>query len=77
MSDVEFEEEEFSTQFNGHTLIRILAQIKPYWRWVAGFVLSVAIVSSLGSFQTFLSKQMVDDGIVPGNRDALIRIVVI
>ena len=32
MSDMyEYEEEEFSTQFNGDTLLRIVAQLKPYW----------------------------------------------
>jgi len=31
MSQFEFEEEEFTTQFNGQTLLRILAQTRPYW----------------------------------------------
>jgi ATP-binding cassette, subfamily B, bacterial len=77
VSDVNFEEEEFSTSFDGNTILRILAQVKPYWKWVVGFVLSVALVSALGSYQTYLSKQMVDEGIIAGNRDALIRATVI
>ena len=71
----EFEEEEFTTQFNGQTLLRILAQVKPYWRWVLGFVLSTALVSTLDSVFTFLSKQMVDLGIAVGDKAALTRIV--
>jgi ATP-binding cassette, subfamily B, bacterial len=76
VSDAYFEEEEFSTKFDGNTLLRILGQVKPYWRWVIGFVISVAFVSGVGSFQTLLSKQLVDDGIVAGNREALTRIVI-
>ncbi len=75
MSDAYFEEEEFSTNFDGNTIIRILAQIKPYWRSLLGFVISVTLVSALGSFQTLLSKQIVDDGIIAGNRDALVHLI--
>jgi len=70
-----FEEEEFSTEFNGHTLVRVLAQVKPHWKWVAGFLATIALVSSLDSFFTFLSKRIVDEGIVPGAKDALVHIV--
>jgi ATP-binding cassette subfamily B protein len=75
--EFEFEEEEFSTQFNGRTLLRILAQTKPYWRWVAGFLFAVAIVSAGDSYFTYLSKQIVDEAIVPGNRAALTRLTTI
>jgi len=29
-----FEEEEFTTKFNGRVLVRILKQVTPYWHWV-------------------------------------------
>jgi ATP-binding cassette subfamily B protein len=75
--EFEFEEEEFTTQFNGRTLLRILAQARPYWRWLAGFLLAIAMVSFLDSYFTFLSKRIVDEGIVPGNKTALAHIVTI
>jgi ATP-binding cassette subfamily B protein len=74
--EFEFEEEDFSTQFNGRTLFRILAQARPYWPWVIGFLLAVASVSGLDSYFTYLSKRMVDEGIVPGNQVVLTRIVI-
>jgi ATP-binding cassette subfamily B protein len=78
MSDeFEFEEEEFSTQFNGRTLLRILAQARPYWRWLAGFLLAIAIVSGLDSYFTYLSKRMVDEGIIAGSKVALTHLVTI
>ena len=67
----EFEEEEFTTQFNGGTLARILGQLKPHWRWVAGFMVSIALVSSLDSVFTYQSKRIIDEAIVPQNPAAL------
>jgi ATP-binding cassette subfamily B protein len=75
VSDFEFEEEEFSTQFNGRTIIRILAQAKPHWPWLVGFLLAIAFVSGLESYFTFLSKQIVDEGILAGDQAALTRFV--
>jgi ATP-binding cassette subfamily B protein len=75
VSDFEFEEEEFNTQFNGKTVLRILSQTRPHWKWVTGFMLTVALVSFLDSYFTFLSKRIIDEGIVAGNPAVLIRIV--
>ncbi len=75
--EYEFEEEEFSTEFNGRTLMRILAQAKPHWRWLVGFLISIAAVSTLDSYFTFLSKRIVDEGIVAGDQQAIFRIVAI
>ncbi len=75
MSDQYFEEEEFTTQFNGKTLLRILSQTLPHWRWVAGFLLSVIVVSVLDGYFTFLGKRILDEGILAGNRQALIEII--
>ena len=73
--EFEIEEEEFNTQFNGRTMLRLLAQAKPHWRWVVGFLIAIAAVSALDSFFTYLSKQIVDDGILAGDRAALFRVV--
>jgi ATP-binding cassette, subfamily B, bacterial len=67
----EFEEEEFSTQFSGNTLRRILAQVGPHWPWVAGFLATIAVTSALDALFTYLSKQIVDVAIVPGDKAAL------
>jgi ATP-binding cassette, subfamily B, bacterial len=70
-----FEEEEFSSQVNTRTLLRVLAQLKPHWKWVAGFLLSIGVVSSLESYFTYLSKRIIDEGIVTGNRDMLLSLL--
>jgi ATP-binding cassette subfamily B protein len=75
MTDQYFEEEEFSTQFNGKTILRILAQTRPYWRWVLGFLVTVVLVSFLDGYFTYLNKQIVDDGILAQNKTALIDII--
>jgi ATP-binding cassette subfamily B protein len=70
-----FEEEEFNTEFNGGTLRRVLAQTLPYRRWIIGFLAMISIVAFLDAYFTFLSKRIVDEGIVAGNRAALMQIV--
>lgn len=71
-----FEEEEFSGVFTGKVALRILSQVKPYYLWVIGFVLSIALVSFLDSYFTFLSKRIIDEGIGAGDLDALRSILV-
>lgn len=77
MSEEYFEEEDFQTKFTGKTFRRILGLTKPHWKWVVGFLIAIASVSGLDSFFTFLSKRIIDEGIVPGNKDALVGILTI
>lgn len=71
-----FEEEEFQTQFNGRTVMRILAQARPHWPMLAAFLVAITLVSVLESYQTFLTKRLVDEGILAGNREALRDILI-
>ena len=73
----ELEEEEFSTQFNGRTLQRILVQTKPHWRLLVGFVALIAMAAFLDSLFTYMSKLLIDNGIVARDRDAAVRIITI
>lgn len=63
-----FEEEEFSAQFNGKTLRRILGLTAPHWKWVAGFLISILIVSGLDAVFTYISKLVIDQGILAADR---------
>ena len=71
----EFEEEEFTTQFNGRTLTRVLGQVKPHWRWVVGFLIAIAFTAFLDAVFTILSKRIVDDGIIGRNPAVLLQTV--
>ena len=71
MSDFGFEEEEFSTSFSGKTFRRMLAQTRPHWRRLVGFLLTIALVSALDSAFTYISKEIVDQGILANDRTAL------
>ncbi len=75
MSAVEFREEEFSTEFNGQTVLRILGLTKPHWPWLIGFVVTIGVVSALDAYFTFLGKQIIDEGILAGDRVALFQII--
>jgi len=75
MSDEYNEEEDFQTKFTGKTFYRILGLTKPHWKWVVGFLVAIASVSALDSFFTFLSKRIIDEGIVARNVEALTSIL--
>jgi ATP-binding cassette, subfamily B, bacterial len=77
MSDFEFEEEEFAASINSQTMRRILAQTRPHWKWLVGFILAIAYVSFLDSYFTFLSKRIIDEGILAGDRVLLNRTILL
>ncbi|HIE58012.1 MAG TPA: ABC transporter ATP-binding protein, partial [Anaerolineales bacterium] len=76
MTDQHFEEEEFTTTFNGRTLLRTLKLTVPHWPWVIGFLSAIALTSAIDSYFTYLGKRIVDDGILAENIAAL-RVIVI
>ncbi len=72
MSDqYEYEEEEFNTSFNGRTVLRIVSRLRPYWVMVIAFLGTVAAVSVLEAYFTYLSKRIIDEGIVARSQEAL------
>ena len=75
MSEQYFEEEEFNTQITGKTIFRILQEARSHWQWVLGFILMISLVSILDSYFTFLSKRIIDEGILGENPDVLISII--
>jgi ATP-binding cassette subfamily B protein len=79
MSDelLELEEEEFTSQLTTPVLKRIGTLLKPHWIWVLGFLLTIALVSGLDAYFTFLSKQFIDQGITLGNKDRLMSLATI
>jgi ATP-binding cassette subfamily B protein len=72
-----FEEEEFTTQFNGQTLMRTMAQTKSHWPLLVGFLLCITVVALTDSITTYLGMQIIDEGIIPGDREALVRLFAI
>src|SRR5437868_1082756 len=75
MSEYDFEEEEFTTQFSGGTLRRIGAQLRPHWRAAAGFLGAVAFVSVFDAYLTYVQKRIVDEGILAHNPAALLSVI--
>ncbi|MBN1639929.1 MAG: ABC transporter ATP-binding protein [Anaerolineae bacterium] len=70
-----FEEEEFTTKFNGRVVARIFGQAKPYWRWVVGFMVMIALCSVFDAYFTYLSKRIIDEGILAGDRQQALRLI--
>jgi len=75
-SDFHYEEEEFDSQFNGGTLMRIIGHVRPHWRWVLGFMVTVGLVSILDAYFTYLGKRIIDEGILKRDLPTLTAIVI-
>lgn len=71
----EFEEEEFTTQFSGRTIRRIMRLATAHWRSLVGFMVAILFVSGFDSYFTYLNKRIIDEGIVAGNRGTLLSLV--
>jgi ATP-binding cassette, subfamily B, bacterial len=65
MSDelIELEEEEYTSQLTGAVFKRILGLLKPHWKWVVGFLITIMLVSALDAYFTYINKQFIDQGI--------------
>ncbi len=75
MAEEYFEEEDFETEFNGKTVLRILAQAMPYRKMLFGFLLAITSAALVDSIFTYLSKQIIDEGIVPRDVDRLVQLL--
>lgn len=70
MSDnelIELEEEEHTSQMTGETFRRILGLLKPHWRWMVGFLFTIALTAALDALFTYINRGLIDEGIGRGN----------
>lgn len=79
MADIDTynEEEDHTGQLTGSTLRRVGTLLVPHIGYVLGFLIAILVTSSMDAYFTYLNKQMVDNGIVLGNKQALLRLVMI
>ena len=61
---IELEEEEYTSPLTMPVFKRIVGLLKPHWRWVVGFLVTIALVSAGDSFFTYLNKMIIDQGIL-------------
>ncbi|HET9908545.1 MAG TPA: ABC transporter ATP-binding protein [Anaerolineales bacterium] len=76
MSDemIEIEEEEYTSQLTAPVFKRIVGLLRPHWKWVLGFFVTIALTSATDAYFTYLNKDIVDQGIILGDTSALTRI---
>lgn len=77
MSEYSFQEEEFETSFNGHTLWRIIGLTRAHWQSVAGFLIAIAAVAFIEAFMNYLGALIIDEGIIAQDQDRLLEIIAI
>ena len=72
----QFEEEEFDTEFNGQTVARILRQGLVHWPLMFGYLFSMVLTAFMDGYLTFLSKRIIDEGILAGSAEQLVRLII-
>ncbi|MCA9930121.1 MAG: ABC transporter ATP-binding protein [Anaerolineales bacterium] len=71
MSENYYEEEDFTTEFNGQTLYRILKHGLAHWPMMLAFLVGISTVSLIESYFTYINKRMIDEGIITKNVEQL------
>jgi ATP-binding cassette subfamily B protein len=71
------DEEEFTTGFNGKTVLRMFGEVKAYWPRVLAFCCLIAMVSVGDGFFTFLNKRIIDEAIVAHDPTRLVSIALL
>jgi ATP-binding cassette subfamily B protein len=68
------EEEEYTSPLTFPVFKRIAGLLKPHFRWVVGFLLTIALVSAGDSLFTYINKGIIDEGIVKRDMEAIWRL---
>ena len=74
---IELEEEEHTSQLTAPVFRRILTLLKPHWKWVLGFLITIALTSGLDAYFTYINKQIVDTGITLGDKARVMHLAFI
>ena len=64
---IELEEEEYTSQLTMPVFKRILGLLKPHKNWAIGFFIAIAATSALDGVFTYINKNIIDQGIIPGD----------
>lgn len=71
---MELEEEDYTSQLTAPVLQRIILLLKPHWKWVVGFIFTIALTSMLDSLFTYINKNMIDEGMMKGSIKELYKL---
>ncbi|MBN2387834.1 MAG: ABC transporter ATP-binding protein [Anaerolineales bacterium] len=70
---IELEEEEHTSQLTAPTFKRILGLLRPHWRWMVGFLFTIALTAGLDALFTYINRAIIDEGIASRSIPLLVR----
>ena len=71
------DEEEFTSTFNGKTVLRMLAALKNYWPQAMAFLVLIAAVALGDSLFTYTNKRLIDEAVVAHDPSRLPQIALV
>jgi len=66
-----------NVRFNGNVIKRLLGTLTPHKKTMISSMLAIIMVSLLDAYFTLLNKRIIDEGIVAGDKSALIKLFTI
>lgn len=75
--DIRAEEQDFNTEVKSGTLLRLFSSIRPHWFLAVGFLVAISVVSVLEAYFNIISMQIIDEALIPQNKDRLIELLVL
>jgi len=76
MSDNELHEQEYLGKLNGKLVGRILGLATKHWPFLVGFMVFVTMISVLEALNTYLSKMIIDNAVIPGDKALLVKYLI-
>ncbi len=73
MVDTNLEDKKYAGGMNKQILRRIATEIWKYWYLLIPFFVCIIITAFIDAYATYLSKGLIDEGILAGNRSTLFR----
>jgi len=71
-----FEETDYSQSGKtGKIFLRLLKFMKPHWGYMAVFLIAVIVTSIIDAYITYLTKSIIDEGILSGQTSILLKIL--
>ncbi len=75
MSETYFEEENFTSQWNGNILKRIFQFATPHRKSFALFLVFTMVTTLMDSVQVYLNKLLIDNAVIPGDKAEAVRVI--
>ncbi|HOO58347.1 MAG TPA: hypothetical protein PK273_03550, partial [Anaerolineaceae bacterium] len=63
-----------NVRFDGNVIKRLFETLAPHKKTMIGSMIAIILVSLLDAYFTLINKRIIDEGIIAGDKTALVRL---